>query len=606
MDATLFNSIFEQSAIATAITDLNGNFVHVNQALCEFTGYNKSEIMDQSYTVISHKRDIQINRTQLRMLLKQEETNFQREKQYIHKNGHLMWGLLNVSLILGSKDYNEQKLLIQIKDINKRKEMEQMLVENEKKFRLIAEHSSDIISTFSFDNECKYISKSIQIGLGYNPNKLLEQDIFLNLLHPDEIDEVMAQVKLALPSVTTFTHRLRHKDGRYIWFETKIKTIYDHGRPIEKLAVSRDISRRKKLEDELLVSEERYRSLVESSPETILVFSADDGKILYLNATGYELLGASKSLDLTGYTVWNFMIMDEIEMAESNLYKMLTELTEPIQHTTTLLCLDNKRKLVKSTASAITYKGKTAIQAVVRDITEERKIEEWMKKTEKLSLVGQLAAGVAHEIRNPMTSIKGFIQLAKTTKELKDIYIDIMLTELERTESIIYEFLSLAKPNGATSFQDMNFIIMLQKVITLLETQAMIQDVEILVEYDQVPLIECDENQLKQVFINIIQNAIEASTSKGKIRITVGTDSQHQYTIVRIVDEGCGIPECRLNKLGEPFYSTKEKGTGLGLLVSFNIIDSHQGKINYESKEGQGTSVEVILPVRQSIRELIT
>ncbi|UTW68825.1 PAS domain S-box protein [Anaerobacillus sp. HL2] len=103
---------------------------------------------------------------------------------------------------------------------------------------------------------------------------------------------------------------------------------------------------------------------------------------------------------------------------------------------------------VSASVTCITYNGQKAIQAIVRDITELKVMEEWLRKTEKLSLVGRLA-GVAHEIRNPMTSIKGFIQLVKSTKEWKDYYTDIILSELERTEAIIYEFLSLAKPNDA-------------------------------------------------------------------------------------------------------------------------------------------------------------
>ena len=231
-------------------------------------------------------------------------------------------------------------------------------------------------------------------------------------------------------------------------------------------------------------------------------------------------------------------------------------------------------------------------------------MEDWMRKTEKLSLVGQLAAGVAHEVRNPMTSIKGFIQLAKISKEWNESYIDIMLNELSRMETIIYEFLTLAKPSEHLNFVKKNFHTILQQVISLLETQALIRDVTIHAELEEQIFVECDENQMKQVFINIIQNAIEASNKKGTIFISlirIGTEK----IIVQIVDEGQGIPKDRLDKLGEPFYSTKEKGTGLGLLVSYKIIEAHRGSINFTSEVAKGTLVEITLPISQSKKNVI-
>ncbi|MCT8137269.1 GHKL domain-containing protein [Anaerobacillus sp. CMMVII] len=224
-------------------------------------------------------------------------------------------------------------------------------------------------------------------------------------------------------------------------------------------------------------------------------------------------------------------------------------------------------------------------------------MEVWLRKTEKLSLVGQLAAGVAHEIRNPLTSIKGFMQLVKSTKECKDFYIDIILSELERTESIIYEFLSLAKPNEIKHMEKTNITEILVKVIQLLEAQAHLQGVTINTSFQEDYVIQCNKNEMKQVFLNLIQNAIEACHSNGCIQIQL-KEKDLNHIIIQIQDDGCGIPRERLHKLGEPFYSTKEKGTGLGLLVTYKIIEGHKGKVNFTSEVGKGTTVEIVLPKR--------
>lgn len=238
----------------------------------------------------------------------------------------------------------------------------------------------------------------------------------------------------------------------------------------------------------------------------------------------------------------------------------------------------------------------TGVFVIGKDITDRKRSEELLLRSEKLSVVGRLAAGVAHEIRNPLTSLKGFLQLLNSRIDDYDEFFEIMLNELERINFIVSEFLVIAKPQ-AVNFVRKDVAIILLNTIALLNTQAIINNVQIISEfYSDIPLIECDENQLKQVFINILNNSIESMPKGGEIKIEVKNLGE-QGILIRCIDQGCGIPEDRLPRLGEPFYTTKEKGTGLGLMVSFKIIENHRGKINIESTLDQGTIVDVILPV---------
>ena len=220
--------------------------------------------------------------------------------------------------------------------------------------------------------------------------------------------------------------------------------------------------------------------------------------------------------------------------------------------------------------------------------------EELLRKSEKLAVVGELAAGVAHEIRNPLTSLKGFIQLLKEGKR-NQMYFDIIEAELERLNEIVDEFLLLGKPNPAKKAYN-HVSAMLQHVMKLLEGQALLHHVTVQCFVDEpLPPLYCDENQLKQVFINIIKNAIEAMPNGGILRIEA---KQRQDSIlICITDEGCGIPKERMATLGEPFYSTKEKGTGLGLMVSFKIVEAHGGEMKIHSEEGKGTTVCLLFPI---------
>ncbi|WP_255301698.1 ATP-binding protein [Bacillus sp. AFS040349] len=212
-----------------------------------------------------------------------------------------------------------------------------------------------------------------------------------------------------------------------------------------------------------------------------------------------------------------------------------------------------------------------------------------------MAVVGQLAAAVAHEIRNPLTSVKGFIQLFSETKQYNEEYMNIVLNELDRVEDIIFEFLTLARSHQE-KMETIKIDELLKQVIQLLQTQAILVNKEInfLVE-SNIPPVEGDSNKLKQVFFNIIQNALDAIDEKGVVFVRLYSNDSR--VCMEFIDNGCGIPESRLESVGEPFYSTKEKGTGMGLMTSYKIIENHKGKIDIDSTVGEGTKVSVSLPL---------
>lgn len=231
---------------------------------------------------------------------------------------------------------------------------------------------------------------------------------------------------------------------------------------------------------------------------------------------------------------------------------------------------------------------------VSRDMTERNRIEELLRRSEKLTTVGQLAAGVAHEIRNPLTTLRGFLQLQKEKNILIPLHIDLMLSELERINLIVSEFLILAKPQ-AVHFQQKDVRYILNDVISLLGSQAHLFGIEFKSRFSELPAtVHCEENQLKQVFINIVKNAIEAMPGGGTI--TLEQRMVEGSVVIVISDEGIGIPEEMLPKLGEPFYTNKETGTGLGLMVSQRIIQAHKGSLEIRSEYGCGTEVTITLP----------
>jgi len=176
------------------------------------------------------------------------------------------------------------------------------------------------------------------------------------------------------------------------------------------------------------------------------------------------------------------------------------------------------------------------------------------------------------------------------------MYLDLMNSELSQIEQITNKFLMLAKPQ-VTKYQEEDLTFILKSVITMLNTQPNMSNTFIRMEIEiDRPMIKGDSNQLKQVFINMLKNANESMTEGGEILVKV-QPSENNKVIIQFIDQGIGIPQELLPKLGEPFYSLKEKGTGLGLMISFKIIKEHQGDINIFSSVGEGTTVKVYLPL---------
>ncbi|TJY40773.1 PAS domain S-box protein [Cohnella pontilimi] len=339
--------------------------------------------------------------------------------------------------------------------------------------------------------------------------------------------------------------------------------------------------------------DERYRLVVENSLDTIAIFKGDRWR--FVNEAGLRMFEAEEPRDMLGKSIYSFLPdegHDTVRMRLSSL--IFTGSGRPVEQQWLTLKGNIIHTEVVETIS--TLDNEPAIQVIIRDISERKKNEELLVNSEKLYVAGQLAAGIAHEIRNPLTSLKGFLQLIASGRKNNGTYYDIMNSELDRIEDIVSELLMLSKPQVyQLSYHDLR--VMMRDTVTLLETQAILHNIMIEAEYGTEPLwIYGVENQVKQVFINVIKNAIEAMIDGGAIRIKL--TRQLDTVSVRFQDEGPGIDEEHLAKIGQPFYTTKEKGTGLGLMVSYKIVDNHQGRIQVKSEIGQGTLFEVILPYR--------
>ncbi|OMP66173.1 ATP-binding protein [Domibacillus epiphyticus] len=288
--------------------------------------------------------------------------------------------------------------------------------------------------------------------------------------------------------------------------------------------------------------------------------------------------------------------MKAIKIIQEDL-TLLNQLEKRFQEKDQIYDAEGNEYTIQMTKRPIFFsENHVELLCVANDITELERNQDYIRRAEKLNIVGQLAAGVAHEIRNPLTALKGFIQLIEQEHDINPGYLHIMLTELDRINFVASELMVVARPE-ATSKERLLLKGLIQDVVELLSVQAVMKNVIIQMEEisDKMDLLG-NANQLKQVFINILKNGIEASPEEGKITIQ-SKILEGKRSEIKIIDNGIGISEERLRKLGEPFYTNKEKGTGLGLMVSMRIVKEHDGEIEFVSEEGKGTTVTITFPI---------
>lgn len=231
--------------------------------------------------------------------------------------------------------------------------------------------------------------------------------------------------------------------------------------------------------------------------------------------------------------------------------------------------------------------------AIFYDVTSEEIINEKLKSFERLNLLGQMGATIAHEIKNPLTTIRGFLQLAQRSKEgLTTDHMELLISEIERCNGIITDFLSISRKSNRRKVEcDLKHI--LERQLILIEKDACQARVNLHVSLEEVKMLG-DENEIKQLFLNITHNAIEAMPQGGNLYINL-TDNG-DYIVLEVKDDGIGISQEILDRLGAPFITTKKNGTGLGLSVCYRIVESHHGKINICRNELGGTTVTVYFP----------
>lgn len=455
-------------------------------------------------------------------------------------------------------------------------------------------HTPDSITIMDQDGRILEINDGFERVYGWKEEEV-KGKLFREIM-PDlreNIDYVVNEVSSGKKMIAYNTTRQR-KDGTNIIINMTISPIKDdQGKVIQMAAISRDITLQKQAENKILEMERELKDTLRKQQGVIFKFRKVEDEFIHTICEG-ELLN---DLQIQPEQIVGKPLYEHPIKGVSESLRIYYEQSWRGQDVTFEIPISER-------ICVITLKPIKLEQEVIEvigsciDITQLKRTEELLQKSEKLAVVGELAAGLAHEIRNPLTTLKGFTQLIESQQgQANRSYIELMLSELDRIELITNEFMAVAKPQ-AIKFQEHDLLQIVHQIIVFSTPQALLKNIEFIERYEtENNKIICDGNQIKQVFINLIKNAIEAMPSGGKLYISVLEKADHLKIEIR--DTGVGVPKEILPKLGEPFYTLKEKGTGLGLMVSYRIIESHRGTIKFESEEQVGTTVTVTLPLKK-------
>ncbi|WP_054028716.1 PAS domain-containing sensor histidine kinase [Bacillus sp. FJAT-28004] len=585
----LILSFLNITSDGVVIVDRDGRILGINKKFEELHGWSENEIIGEILPMTPENCKAQVFELYERIIQGEEYNGHEVIK--LRKDGSSFYA--NVTISAMRDDSGEVVAFVGVeRDITEKKMAEAQLKESEERYRLLVENSPEPIMIFQ-DNIITFVNPAAVILIGASKPEELIGENAIRFFHPDDLDILLCEINQLLTSnqpSSILDKRLIKMDGEIVHIEVKAVPFPFLGNRSVQL-LFRDITERKKAVFELAQRELEYSRVLKLSPEPIVLHR--NAIVTFVNDAALKLFNVKTTDELIGRSIFEFSSPSYHETLKQRLNRVIE--TDGFMEFTSLELQRLDGTVLDVEVSSIyidKHVGAPVIQTVIRDMSERKKSEDLIRRAEKLSIVGELAAGIAHEIRNPLTTLKGFLQLLKSKGTA---YVDIMLVEIDRINQIVNEFMSMAKPH-ADKFVETDLKELIENIIFMMQPQANLYNVQVVFCLNTLDSrVFCEPNHLKQVFINLIKNSIEAMPSGGTISLKVIAKDTSFLQIV-LSDEGSGIHNEHIANLGKPFFTTKEKGTGLGLMVCFKIIEAHRGHLDIQSELGKGTTIKITLP----------
>lgn len=574
------------------ISDMHGQFRYVNSAFEEVLGYTAEELRGSTLYSILHPDDKQAATNTIKCLLINKQERLSIERRYLCKEGAYKWIAWEITI-----DWTEELVYSSGRDITDKKKTEE--AERKAKERLEEAQEFARLGYWEFDaitGENYWSDELLQLCGLTRDESASNLDAFMQMVHPDDKNLIINSMKMP-PKDNEFELEIRliRSNDEIVWIHEKVKYDQDSsGKVIRWYGVVRDISLRKLNEDKLMESEAKFKELVENLGEVIWI--RQGGKLVYISPAYEQVWGRTcqslyknpqsfidsihpedKERILQAFLNDNYNNTNQ-DLLEDQYRIIRPDGTERWIWLRKFPILDDAGKLIRHVG--ICY-DVTKIKEYEEEVLKN-KMEKEMARLDRLSLVGEMAAGIGHEVRNPMTTVRGFLQLLSRKEDcLKyNEFFTLMIDELDRANSIITEFLSLAK-DRVVELEVQSLKEIVQDIFPLIQADGLVSEKNIVMELEEVAKIPLDKKEIRQLILNLVQNGSQAMLPGGTIKIR--TFMEKEEVVLAVSDEGSGITPQVLEKIGTPFFTTKENGTGLGLAVCYSIVARHNAKIDIDT-----------------------
>ncbi len=598
-----FDQLAQQSLTWIWEVDAQGLYIYASDVVEKVTGYRPEEIVGRMHFYDLHPGEGRMAFKAAAMeMFDRKEPIVELVNRILTRHGDTVWVSTNGIPVL-DRDGSLLGYRGSDADITRRKEAEDALRRSEERYRTILEQMEDSYFEVDLGGHITFVNSSACRDLGYSEEEVIGMSYkqFTVEDHVESVYQVFSEVYRAGTPNKGFSWKTVRKDGIHGYAETSVSPLRnDEGEIIGFRGVGRDIAERKQAEEALRAQTAYFQQLFDSSPDAIVMLDTDD-RVLRVNR-GFEALFGYGTEEVAGRSLNDFIIPENhLEEASYSAWTVLHG--GVVRKEGVRRCKDGSLVDVAILGYPIALDGKTVgVYVTYTDITERKQQAEQLIMTDRLASVGELAAGAAHELNNPLTSVIGFSALLMERDVPEDIRedLEIIHNEARRASEVTKNLLTFARRHAPVKQPNqVNSII--EEVLKLRAYEHRLSNIRVKRRLSRtLPEVKADYFQMQQVFLNIIVNAeqVMARTNNGGT-LTITTRMRNGNVIASISDDGPGISREHLGQIFNPFFTTKEpgKGTGLGLSICYGIVTEHGGRIHARSEPGKGATFSVELPV---------
>jgi PAS domain S-box-containing protein len=611
-----FRTFMETASDLMHIADKDGNFTYVNEAMARTLGYSREEMIGMHITqALSEETLEKTFKPKLEELTAKGKISL--EATWVTKDGKEIYGEIKIVAVYDSDGKFAGSRGV-FHDLTERKLAEEALRKSEEKYRRIVETAQEGIWMINAEAKTIYVNQRLAEMFGYTVKEMLGRSA-LDFIDDSNHEEAKLRIERRKHGLKDqYDFEFKRKDGSVLWATVSGNPMFDDdGQFIGNFSMISDISDRRRTEEALRESEEKYRLLVENANEAIFV--AQDEVVKFPNPKAIEMMGYSQE-ELGKISLVNLVHLEDRDEVLNRHEGRLKGEKLPSTYSFRIINKTSEELWVQLNSAPIIWEGRPATLNFLRDITAQKRLEAQLQRAQKMEAIGTLAGGVAHNFNNLLMGVMGNTSLMLLETDSNHPYYE-RLKNIEKSVQSGSKLTSQLLGYARKGTYEIKPISLNQLVKETSDTFAMTRkEIRIHRDLDKDLFgINADQGQIEQVLLNLYVNAADAMPGGGDLFLkTMNVTNKDitgkpyeakpgNYVLVSVTDTGVGMDKKTIERIFDPFFTVQglAKGTGLGLASVYGIIKAHGGYIDVESKKGQGTTFSIYLPA-SSEKEVIT